>query len=124
MKTKNNNRKKSFKIKFYGETTVREYTENSARAMVESLENIKSDRPVRTENTWHWIKKGIIINIPSIMTTVFMMGMIMSWGKLLDKVNSLPEELQLIYLIVLVMFIFVSMRIPKTIGGWYSFNKY
>lgn len=109
-------------VKFHGETKVKAYTEEEAKAKVEQSKSIDSSRPIRTESTLYWIGKGLLMNVGAIMTTLVMLIMIFAWGSLIKELNNIPEQLRVVYLIILATFILVSMRIPKIIGDEFEYR--
>jgi len=116
-------KKKEFKIKFYGESTVRAYTENEAKAKTESSIP-KNKGYVRTESDWFWVGKSILINLGVIITYFAMIITLKLWAELLIKVNSMyiPYNLNFIIIMILCIFMINTIRFPKVLGGW--FDKY
>jgi hypothetical protein len=115
---------KWFEISFKGKTKVRAFTETDAISRIENAIYINPSEKVEVYSFWETFGTHILENIPSIVTIGVYIPFIFAWTNLLNAMQVVPSEFRVIGIMILIVVIVTTMKIPLVIGDLFKINRW
>ncbi len=117
--------KRSFLVGFHGEVEVEDYTADGARMQVEMMKDIKTIRGVSTKDAWYLIGDGFRLNTASIFVMILAIVLIRAWILLFEEISLIQNDsIKIIGLLIMVVVILSTLKLPTNIVSRFENNKY
>ncbi len=120
--------KELFEVTFWAKKRVKAFTHEEARSIVEGMKDISlekgTDSKVTTKTKFEVFVESLTMNLPTIATFFAGVIYILTLISALKAVQNLDPNFQLIGIFSLVTLIIVTIRLPNTIGRWFSHSRY